>query len=174
VLAAAYGQGPLGAADETIAPADLVAEAYERLPPEDQYALRAFAQPDGTAVSQSPTSASCGPDFVLPVPTVAHGNPSLRAFTLPNPQPGQLLNLDWSTFGYGIERLVAQIKNLGQRLDADVCFGINEAGLVMATFLASAQFGRCPIGYLKCLKPATILALTSGRFTPSCRRRRRS
>jgi hypothetical protein len=63
-----------------------------------------------------------------------------------------LLNLDWITFGHGIERLGHQIKNLGQRLDADICFGINEAGLVMATFLASAQFGRAPIGYLKCVK----------------------
>lgn len=32
----------------------------------------------------------------------------------------------------------------------DICFGVNEAGLVMATFLASAQFNRCSIGYLKC------------------------
>jgi len=76
----------------------------------------------------------------------------VRAFTLPNPQPGQLLDLDWRTFGHGIERLAHQIKNLGQRLDADIWHGINEAGLVMAAFLASAQFGRCPIGYLKCVK----------------------
>ena len=30
-----------------------------------------------------------------------------------------------------------------------ICFGVNEAGLVMATFLASARFSRCPIGYLE-------------------------
>jgi hypothetical protein len=35
---------------------------------------------------------------------------------------------------------------MGRRLDVDICFGINEAGLVMATFLASSQFGRCKIG----------------------------
>ncbi|WP_280361368.1 hypothetical protein [Nocardia wallacei] len=73
-------------------------------------------------------------------------------FTLPNPDPGRLLDLTWETFGYGVERLSAQIKNVGRRLDVDICFGVNEAGLVMATFLASSRFSRCKIGYLRCNK----------------------
>jgi hypothetical protein len=77
--------------------------------------------------------------------------------------------LTWETFGFGIERLIRQIKNLGRYLDADICFGINEAGLVMATFLASAQFGRCAVGYLRCKKVRDDLALDDASFYPDAR-----
>ncbi|MBV1849720.1 hypothetical protein [Catellatospora tritici] len=107
-----------------------------------------------------------GPDFALTVPVLGDGNPVIRPFSLPNPQPGQLLDLDWETFGYGIERLARQIKNHGHRLDVDICFGVNEAGLVMATFLASGQFSRCPIGYLKCNKVRDDIALDGQSFFP--------
>ena len=172
ILATAYGRGPLGVADEDISPGDLVAEAYERLAPEDQVSLKRFS-----ALRQTPKSASLGttsakaigPDFSIAVPTTNNGNPAIRAFSLPNPEPGQLLDLTWETFGFGIERLIRQIKNLGRRLDADICFGINEAGLVMATFLASAQFGRCAIGYLKCNKVRDDIALAVESFYPPAR-----
>src|SRR5688500_1128466 len=36
ILATAYSSGPLGVANERISPSDLIAEAYERLAPEDQ------------------------------------------------------------------------------------------------------------------------------------------
>jgi hypothetical protein len=108
-----------------------------------------------------------GADFSLEVPTVEYGNPAIRVFSLPNPQPGQLLNLTWTSFGFGVERLIHQIKNLGRRLDADACFGINEAGLVMATFLASAQFGRCSIGYLKCIKNRDEITLDAASSYPT-------
>jgi len=91
------------------------------------------------------------------------------AFSLPNPTPGQLLDLSWEVFGFGIERIIRQIKNLGRRLDVDACFGINEAGLAMATFLASAQFGRCPIGYLRCNKVRDNIALANESFYPAVR-----
>ena len=165
LLATAYGRGPHGMGEETILPMDLVAEAYERLAPEDQIALkelpdRSFAdtplgqrQRQGlVAVESRDTDNIIGPDFNLLVPTFDYGNPEICVFSLPNPQPGQLLDLTWNTFGFGIERLMRQIKSLGRRLDAHICFGINEAGLVMATFLASAQFARSSIGYLKCNK----------------------
>ncbi|MFD0364960.1 hypothetical protein ACFQZZ_26280 [Nocardia sp. GCM10030253] len=173
ILAAAYGRGPLGVADEGISPIDLVAEAYERLAPEDQISLGKFT---GVATSSPVASRSAarlvaegnliGTDFELAVPTVEYGNPAIRLFSLPNPQPGQLLNLTWATFGFGLERLIHQIKNLGRRLDADACFGINEAGLVMATFLASAQFSRCPIGYLKCNKSRDDITLDPASIYP--------
>jgi transcriptional regulator with XRE-family HTH domain len=165
ILATAYGQGPLGIGAEDIPPGDLIAEAYERLAPEDQLALRRFAdRPSAAAPEFVPGGRqrnveAIGDEFIIEVPTTQYGNPVVRAFTLPNPMPGQLLDLDWHTFGHGIERLAYQIKNMGQRLDASICFGINEAGLVMATFLASAQFGRCPIGYLKCVKAGDDLSL---------------
>ncbi|KJK49610.1 hypothetical protein UK23_13430 [Lentzea aerocolonigenes] len=100
------------------------------------------------------------------MPTVEYGNPDLCVFSLPNPQPGQLLDLTWDTFGYGVERLSQQIKNVGKRLDADICFGINEAGLAMATFLASSRFSRCPIGYLRCNKVRDGIELDTNSFYP--------
>lgn len=163
ILATAYGRGPHGAADEVIFPGDLVQEAYEKLAPEDQLALKTAADRSSIAatsdslqvrsalVGGSPDVDNIiGPDFNLVVPTIDNGNPAICAFSLPNPDPGQLLDLTWNTFGFGVQRLMRQIKSLGRRLDADICFGINEAGLVMATFLASAQFNRCAIGYLRC------------------------
>jgi hypothetical protein len=183
ILTMAYGRGPLGVTDELISPGDLVAESYERLAPEDQLSLKQFAanrhaslDASGVAnrrvlVPPQPGSVSnmIGGDFTIAVPTVNDGTPAVRALSLPNLEPGQLLNLGWETFGLGIERLMRQIKNLGRRLDVDVCFGINEAGLVMATFLASAQFGRCPIGYLKCNKVRDDIALDANSFYPAVR-----
>jgi hypothetical protein len=110
-----------------------------------------------------------GRDFDLSVPTVPNGNPVIRAFSLPNPKNGQLLDLSWETFGFGVERLMHQIKNLGRYLEVDICFGINEAGLVMATFLASAQFGRCAVGYLRCKKVRDDLALDAASLYPATR-----
>jgi hypothetical protein len=184
ILATGYGRGPLGMTDEDISPVDLVSEAYERLAPEDQVALKRFSIDRRTqqrtesikisSASLAPTPSTTSPsiigrDFAITVPTVENGNPEIRAFSLPNPQPGQLLDLTWDTFGFGIERLIRQIKNLGRRLDVDICFGINEAGLVMATFLASAQFGRCAIGYLKCNKVRDDIALDEDSFYPAAR-----
>ncbi|MFI6184310.1 hypothetical protein ACIA8R_52895 [Nonomuraea sp. NPDC051191] len=183
VLAAAYGGGPTGVAEEDISPSDLVAEAYERLAVEDQLALKRYATtqstppPPATAPAAAGTgsttarttpaeSNAVGQDFIIAAPTVEFGTPDRLVYSLPNPAPGQLLNLTWASFGYGIERLIHQIKNLGHRTDVDACFGINEAGLVMATFLASAQFGRCPIGYLKCNKSREFISLDRASIFP--------
>lgn len=168
ILCTAYGRGPLGVSEEPISPAALIAEAYERLPIEDQLSLRQFASSPSsnrTAALAQPTALTrsaehiaidsagqVGGEFTLIAPTIEYGNSEICVFALPNPRPGQLLDLTWHTFGLGIQRLASQIKNVGKRLDVDICFGINEAGLVMATFLASARFSRCPIGYLRCNK----------------------
>lgn len=183
ILAKAYGRGPLGVAEEEISPGDLIAEAYERLPVEDQLSLKTFSAGRRPAQKSSAELNDAGPsvpaqaagnhlvgrDFSIRVPTVSNGNPEILAFSLPNPQPGQLLNLTWETFGFGIERLLRQIKNLGRRIDVDVCFGINEAGLIMATLLSSAQFGRCPIGYLKCNKVRDDITLDVASHFPAAR-----
>jgi transcriptional regulator with XRE-family HTH domain len=180
VLSQAYGRGPLGADEEELAPGDLVADAYERLAPEDQLAISAFARARHSAATplaarlapagrRSPIeedTAVIGPDFTLAVPTVEYGNPEIISFTLPNPRTGQLLDLPWDVFGFGVERLIRQIKNMGTRLSADLCFGINEAGLVIATFLSSAQFNRCPIGYLKCIRVRDELHLDEASLYP--------
>ena len=186
ILALAYGRGPLGVAEEEIAPADIVGEAYERLPAEDQMSLRQFtkrpaargtvppAMPVPPVASARLTRAAVhgnciGPDFAMTAPTTEYGNPLIRLFSLPNPRPGELLDLTWDTFGLGIERLISQIRNVGFRLEADACFGINEAGLVMATFLASAAFSRCPVGYLKCQKTRDTIRLDNASHYPDLR-----
>ncbi|MDR7324420.1 MULTISPECIES: hypothetical protein [Catenuloplanes] len=179
ILATAYGRGPHGTADETISPSDLVQEAYEKLGPEDQLALKSVAarpsmtatsdalQPRNAVVGGSPgVDNIIGPDFNLQVPTIDNGNPAICAFSLPNPNPGQLLDLTWNTFGFGVQRLMKQIKSLGRRLNADICFGINEAGLVMATFLASAQFNRSAIGYLRCHRVKNEVTFTKESHYP--------
>jgi transcriptional regulator with XRE-family HTH domain len=187
ILATAYGRGPLGVAEENISPAELIAEAYERLPIEDQLSLKKLTA-DNEASQATPHEqareltheldpgplpsrriSQVGYEFSLSVPTVEYGNPEICVFTLPNPQPGQLLDLNWDTFGYGVERLSRQIKNLGRRLDVDICFGVNEAGLVMATFLSSSRFSRCPIGYLRCNKIRDGIDLDEASFFPEAK-----
>jgi hypothetical protein len=64
---------------------------------------------------------------------------------------------------------VHRLAGTGFRLDADACFGINEAGLVMATFLASAAFSRCPVGYLKCQKARGTICLDDASYYPDLR-----
>ncbi|MFC9690253.1 hypothetical protein ACFTSF_17030 [Kribbella sp. NPDC056951] len=188
ILCAAYGRGPMGLTEEEITPADLIAESYERLPIEDQLALKAYkpnsVEPtpaedhaiealhhgpgEGTAGRNSRPD-QVGGDFILSAPTVEYGNSDISVFTLPNPNPGRLLDLTWSTFGFGVERLSRQIKNLGKRLDVDACFGVNEAGLVMATFLSSSRFSRCPIGYLRCNKVRDGVELDSASYYPQAK-----
>ncbi|MFD6161118.1 hypothetical protein ACFWF7_13830 [Nocardia sp. NPDC060256] len=184
ILCVAYGRGPLGVAEERVSPTELIAEAYERLPIEDQLSLKQFTA-DGAARLNDrgvqsrvqrghvPNSASwpsqVGDEFVLAVPTVEYGNSDICVFSLPSSQPGRLLDLTWETFGFGVERLSSQIKNVGRRLDVDVCFGVNEAGLVMATFLASARFSRCKIGYLRCNKIRDGIDLDEASYFPDAK-----
>ncbi|WP_454196352.1 helix-turn-helix domain-containing protein [Nocardia sp. Marseille-Q1738] len=187
ILCTAYGRGPVGTAEEYVSPSELIAEAYERLPIEDQLSLKQFtahnesrsetAPEQSNAISTRQQSAAVpegitsqvGGEFNLSVPTVEYGNSTLMVCTLPNPHPGQLLDLTWDTFGFGIERLSRQIKNVGKRLDVDVCFGVNEAGLVMATFLASSRFSRCKIGYLRCNKIQDGIDLADASYFPDAR-----
>ena len=97
-----------GAAEESIPPGELVAEAYERLPVEDQIALRTIGI-DGDGTRPPVTGGSkhdplkhldmsgslfgstdqIGEEFTLSVPTVEFGNSEICVFTLPNPQAGQ-------------------------------------------------------------------------------------
>ncbi|WP_280351666.1 hypothetical protein [Nocardia abscessus] len=186
ILCTAYGRGPLGVAEEYVSPTELIAEAYERLPIEDQLSLKQFTnngvgskvadnQLDATARIADFTSNSegmpsqVGGEFSLSVPTVEYGNSEILVCSLPNPHPGQLLDLSWETFGFGIERLSRQIKSVGRRLDVDLCFGVNEAGLVMATFLASSRFSRCRIGYLRCNKVRDGIDLDESSYFPEAR-----
>ncbi len=79
------------------------------------------------------------------------GKPSREAtvHTLPRVDPNLLVDLTWETFGKGIDILCEQIQNYGTRLGVDACIGINDAGLVMATFLASRALDNTKVGYVR-------------------------
>jgi hypothetical protein len=90
--------------------------------------------------------------------------PTWRQRTLPvllvEPRrPGQLRELTWLEFGQGIETLRDQVHHYGTNLDIDLAIGINEAGLVMATLLASASFSRCAVGYVRTRSRGTSLGI---------------
>ncbi len=93
-----------------------------------------------------------GEEFFLTLQDLYGREKILRLNTLPNPNNESLLDLTWETFGRGIEILKDQIRSLGSRLGVDACFGINDAGLVMATFINSAILDRVRLGHLKCGK----------------------
>lgn len=124
------------------------------------------APDDGDNQIQAVRHVQFDDEFRLTTPMTPNENPRILPFSLVNTSRAGLLYLNWETFGAGIERLISQIKNIGRRVDPDVCFGVNEAGLVMATFLASAQFSRCPVGYLKCLKRGRGMDLSEDSHFP--------
>lgn len=86
-----------------------------------------------------------GEEFSLELPSQR----SIDIYSLPNHKNNELLKLTWKTFGECIEKLQFQIANYGRRHYFDACFGINDAGLVMATFLNSSVLGRVKIGYIR-------------------------
>lgn len=135
--------------------------------PEDLDVSQPQQTQDHGAAQCSPKREQFGEEFALTTPMTPNENPQIVPYSLRNPTRAGLLYLNWEMFGLGIERLIHQIKNIGRRLDVDACFGVNEAGLVMATFLASAQFDRCPIGYLKCLKSHGNIALSNDSYFPT-------
>ena len=91
-----------------------------------------------------------GEAFRLNLKEPAPRTKTITVHSLPNPDPDKLLDLTWETFGAGIDILKTQIRSWGSRLPVDAGFGINDAGLVMATFINSAVLGRVKLGYLKC------------------------
>jgi hypothetical protein len=54
--------------------------------------------------------------------------------------------LSWSSFGEGIEILKSQI-HTAKNFDPDLYFGINESGIIIASYLSSD--GRIPLGIIK-------------------------
>lgn len=91
-----------------------------------------------------------GETFQLKLKKPAPREKTVTVGTLPNSSRTSLLDITWATFGIGIEMLRDQIRNMGIRLTVDACFGINDAGLVMATFINSAALNRVKLGYVKC------------------------
>lgn len=92
-----------------------------------------------------------GDEFLLSIDRPGWRKRTIKVLTLPNPDPDQLLYLTWETFGKGIETLHNQITNYGFQLSLHACIGINDAGLVMATFLKKRPVTeRVKIGYIRC------------------------
>ncbi|MFN0074009.1 MAG: toll/interleukin-1 receptor domain-containing protein [Chloroflexota bacterium] len=108
-----------------------------------------------------------GESFLLPVTTRYGHNKLLRIQILPNIDHDRLLNLSWETFGEGIEHLIDQIKNPGSRVLVNACFGINEAGLVMATFINSSTLGNVPLGHIRCGRVQANTVLLEESYYPN-------
>lgn len=81
----------------------------------------------------------------------------MKVYQFPkNAITGLLLHLTWESFGKGIENLVHQLEAYQKenpKDQFDLCIGINDAGVVMATFLNFAAFGRKKIGYIRYQDP---------------------
>jgi hypothetical protein len=93
-----------------------------------------------------------GEEFYLELKRPAGINRPIKIYTLPNPRPDELLILTWKTFGIGIDNLSNQIRHYGHEFCTGVnaCIGINDAGLVIATFLNYTVLNRVKLGYIKC------------------------
>lgn len=139
---------------------------YELFQPAQTDASPTRVELNGDGSAAVVPAGQFGEEFTLTTPMTPNENPRILSYSLSNPTRADLLYLTWETFGLGVERIIRQIKNIGRRLDVNACFGVNEAGLVMATFLASAQFDRCAIGYLKCLKSRESIALSPDSHYP--------
>lgn len=77
---------------------------------------------------------------------------TMPVLTIQAEPPGRIRELTWDEFGDGIDQLRGQLRDYGTTLDVDLAVGINEGGLLMATLLASAAFGRCAIGYVRTVR----------------------
>jgi hypothetical protein len=91
-----------------------------------------------------------GREFTIVMPRSDGVMHKRKLYTFPNSETEKILNLTWDTFGEGINLLKEQIDNYGFTINVDGCFGINDAGLVIATFLNGNIFGRKNVGYIKC------------------------
>ena len=88
---------------------------------------------------------------------MSHGGKDLSVLPVVHRFKDKLEQLSWASFGEGLDQLAQQIENPGYRIEVDACFGINDAGLVMGTFLNSKMLGRKPLGYVKCGRKAEPL-----------------
>ncbi len=153
-------------------------EAYEKLAPEDQLALKSVAarpsmtatsdalQPRNAVVGGSPgVDNIIGPDFNLQAPTIDNGNPAICAFSLPNPNPGQLLDLTWNTFGFGVQRLMKQIKSSDDAQRRHLLRG-QRGGSGDGDLPRLSQFNRSAIGYLRCHRVKNEVTFTKESHYP--------
>lgn len=108
-----------------------------------------------------------GDEFILNLQRPDKSERYLPIYTLPNPSSDRLLVLTWETFGIGIENLRDQIKNYGYHLPVNACFGINDAGLVMATFLNASELNRVKLGYIKCERSVEKKIIKDDSFFPA-------
>jgi len=83
---------------------------------------------------------------------------------LPNPNPGSLLNLSWTTLGEGISDIQNHLSSHLPSFNA--YFGINETGLVIATFLSGSTRKRPKIGYIRFERTTDGIRMLDDSFFP--------
>ncbi len=99
----------------------------------------------GGATAEAPQPSS---DHKVSAPRLSGASRTIGVFTMPQQDETASIDVNWATFGMGVERLKEQIKNYGH-FEVQACIGINDAGLVMATFLGSASLGSPSLGYIR-------------------------
>lgn len=76
------------------------------------------------------------------------GRPKFEIYKLKNPSSNEKLELTWETFGKGVENVSKYVKQL-PGFYPDIIFGINETGIMIASFLSGKSLNRCPVGLIK-------------------------
>jgi hypothetical protein len=93
------------------------------------------------------SASQVGKEFELEVEWAVGPKRKIRVGTLPNIDPTDQLHITWQTFEEGIQLLHRQLSMYD--LDFDACFGINDAGMMLALLLNHSVMFRKPLGYIR-------------------------
>lgn len=105
-------------------------------------------------------------EFLLTLKRPDRGRKSIKIYVLPNPERDRQIDLTWDTFGRGIENLKGQIRGCGYTLSPDVFFGVNEAGLVIVTYLRGLIYRDRKLGYIQTGRTAEGIDILPNSFFP--------
>jgi predicted nucleotide-binding protein len=157
--------------DDLRMPTDLLGLTTASYDPSSSRGLRAAMGPAANRVRQAMRAAAPMPRFLsrheLRVPSHLHPDRLLMPYLVPHVQPPALQQLSWEQFSQGIELLVAQIRNYGSHINADVCVGVNDAGLAMASFLNSACLDLADVGYVRTRSTKAGMKILPSSFLPT-------
>ena len=108
-------------------------------------------------------------EFYLTIKRKNNHDKLIKVFTVNNIYKNKLRHISWQGFGWGIDNLVEQISENGSSLNIDLNIGINDAGLVMATFINSRCFNRSSLGYIRTRKVDGRITIDEGTILPEMR-----
>lgn len=110
--------------------------------------------------------SALGEEFLISVKRENNHDKTIKVFPINNLYRNRLKHISWADFGRGIDNLVEQIQDNGSSLNVDICVGINDAGLNMATYINSKCFNRGFIGYLRTKKIHNVVEIAGESLLP--------